>query len=333
MSLLPLEDAGPPLGASSRPRNANPGLPPFAYRLPPTAYRLLPSAKNTDEYSKSRACPARANFHHGPVLSAPRCLSLCLCCVSLALRSAGEPEAPFRSLANLRPQQVLAALPTGGGTRLERLAWATAQMGDQPVTDGNLRASERVLAELAAGNDEIAAEATYLRARLFQLHFSTPDHARAAALYRELASRWPRSHWAQLGLVKLALLELYQLPGAATEEARITTAEQLLARIEEPRLRRDLQLQIGLAGISLRVPIARYLPHLVAAARFGGINGSAREDILVQVGVLSARIGAWTQAQEFFERYLQEFPNNARAFAVRERLAAVRAQLAKEGGS
>ncbi len=251
----------------------------------------------------------------------------------MAALAAEDPGAAWNSLANLRTRDVLRALPSGGGSRPERLAWAAAQLGDQPVTDGNLLNAERVLAELAAGDDGIAPEAAYLRARIYQLHLATPDPVRAAGLYQELAERSPHSHWAQLGLVKLALLELYLLPGAAKEEDRIATAERLLARIEEPRLRRDLQLQIGLAGISLRVPVARFLPHLVAAARFGGINGSAREDILVQIGVLSAQIGAWAQAREFFERYLQEFPHNSRAFAVRERLAAVRQHLTKEGGS
>lgn len=264
------------------------------------------------------------------MLSAPRCLSLCLLCVPLAALSAGEPAA-FKSLANLRTQEVLKALPNGGDSRAERLAWAAAQLGDQPVTDGKLREAERVLTELAAGDDVLASEAAYLRARLYQLHFATPDNARAATLYRELAERWPHSHWAQLGLVKLALMEMYLLPGTASEVDRIAAAERLLDRIEDPLLRRDLQLQIGMAGIALRAPIARYLPHLVAAARFGGINGSAREDILVQIGVLSAKIGAWAQAREFFERYLEEFPRNGRAYAVRERLAAVQQELAKGG--
>ncbi|MBS0662419.1 MAG: tetratricopeptide repeat protein [Verrucomicrobia bacterium] len=246
--------------------------------------------------------------------------------------SAGTAGNDWNSLANLRTRDVLRALPEGGGSRPERLAWAAAELGDQPVTEGNLQAAERVLAELAGGDDAIAPEAAYLRARIYQLHRATPDYARAAAIYQELAERWPRSHWAQLGLVKLALLELYLLPGAAKEEDRIATAEKLLARVEEPPLRRDLQLQIGLAGIALRVPIARFLPHLVAAARFGGIGGSAREDILVQIGVLSSRCGEWAQAREFFERYLQEFPRNARAFAVRERLAEVNRHLAPEGG-
>jgi len=273
----------------------------------------------------------RLNFHDGAVFSVPRLLCVSWFCLLAGVSAAGEASTISSLLANGRPGAVLEALPDQGRTRTERLAWAAARIGAQPVTDGNLREAGQVLAELARGDDEIGAEAAYLRARIFQVHALTPDYAQAANLFRELAERQPHSHWAQLGLVKLAMLELYVLPASAAGTDRIAAAEGWLARIEEPRLRRDLQLQIGQAGIALREPVARFLPHLVAAARADGITGTAHEDLLVQVGVLSERIGAWAQAREFFERYLAEYPTNVRAFAVREKLDRARRELTKEG--
>lgn len=239
----------------------------------------------------------------------------------------------WASLTNSRPKDVLRKIESNDPSRPARLAWATAQLGVQPATDDNMRAAEEVLVELARGDDELAAEAAYLQARLYQLHYAQPDYAKAAELYRALAARQPQSHWAQLGLVKLAMLELYVLSAAASADGdRLAPAEAVLAQIHEPLLQRDLHLQIGQAGVALKQPLARFLPHLIAADRIGGISGTAREDLIVQIGVLSLRAGLPAQAKEYFERYLREYPNNVRAYTVKLKLAEAKQQLAQEGG-
>ena len=240
----------------------------------------------------------------------------------------------WTALANSRPQDVLRLLRRDASARAERLAWAAGRIGTQPASDASMREAEAVLAELALGPDEIAAEAAYLRARIYQLHLSEPDFPKAAQLYAELAARQPRSHWAQLGLVKLGLLKLYLLPDTTDPAAdRLAPAEALLRRISEPLLRRDLDLQIGQAGIVLHQPLARYLPHLIAAEQVGGITGTAGEDLIVQIGVLSERGGDWARAREYFERYLANYPTNVRAFTIRKKLDAVNHRLAQEGGA
>ena len=70
-----------------------------------------------------------------------------------------------------------------------------------------------------------------------------------------------------------------------------------------------------------------------AAARAGGITGTAREDLIVQIGVLSERAGDWARAREYFERYLADYPTNVRAFTIRQKLGKVTRQLAQEGGA
>jgi hypothetical protein len=125
------------------------------------------------------------------------------------------------------------------------------------------------------------------------------------------------------------LIKLYVLPDTIEPGAdRLAVAERLLVRITEPLLRRDLHFQIGKAGVVLHQPLERFLPHLVAADRIGGVSGTAREDLIVQIGVLSERAGNWAQAKEYFERYLQEYPTNVRAFTVRNKLEAAERRLA-----
>lgn len=241
----------------------------------------------------------------------------------------------WRALSDSRDRDALRALGGDRSTRAAQLAYAATVMSQQPATDHNMHEAETVFIELAKGDDAIADEAAYLRARLWQLHYSTPDLAKAAELYSELALRRPQSHWAQLGLVKLGLLKLYALPEPAAGSDRLAPAEALLARIHEPALQRDLHLQIGQAGVVLRQPLPRLIPHLVAADRIGGISGTAYEDLVIQIGELSLRAGLLDQAKAYFTRYLHEYPAALRTFAVRKRLEEAERQLAqraKEGG-
>ena len=278
------------------------------------------------------------NFHDGLVLSvrfARYVLPLLVWPLFAAGASApADLDAAWSLLANNRPELVVRKLHADSESRVERLAWAAGRMGAQPSSDANLREAEAVLAELEQGRDDLAAEAAYLRARIYQLHLNEPDFAKAAQLYAELAARQPQSHWAQLGLVKLGLLKLYLLPDSTDPAAdRLAAAEALLPRIQEPLLRRDLELQIGQAGIVLHQPQARFLPHLIAAERVGGISGTAQEDLIVQIGVLSERGGDWARAREYFERYLADYPTNVRAFTIRQKLDALNQHHGREGGT
>lgn len=280
-------------------------------------------------------------FHHGwvhsvlplPRIARPVLLLLIWPLLVVGATAPADLNPAWTSLANSRPKDVLRSIDGNETSRPARLARAAAWMSLQPATDDNMRAADAIFTELAQGNDEVAAEAGYLRARLQQLHYSQPDYARAAELYRELFARQPQSHWAQLGLVKLAMLELYVLPGSTPAGTdRLAPAEAVLAQIREPLLQRDLHLQIGQAGVALKQPLRRLVPHLVAADLVGGISGTAREDLIVQIGVLSLRAGLPAQAKEYFERYLREYPTNVRAYTVKLKLEEADRQLAKEGG-
>ncbi|MCC6415206.1 MAG: hypothetical protein IT582_04795 [Opitutaceae bacterium] len=240
------------------------------------------------------------------------------------------PGAAWAEILDSKPKRVLKAADGADAPRESRLAEGAAWMSLQPSTDENLAQAGRIFAELAKGDDEIAAQAGYLQARLWQLHHLQPDYERAAQLYEALAEKQPASHWAQLGLVKLGMLKLYALPGV---EDRIAAAEAVLARLAEPERQRDLHLQIGQAGVILKAPLERILPHLVAADKIGGVSGTAKEDLVVQIGELAMRAGQPDLAGEYFERYLRDYPDNLRAYEVRERLTEVKKQRAHPEGA
>jgi len=214
--------------------------------------------------------------------------------------------------------------------RTKTLAEAVLAMARPPLSEGDWAKIEPMLAQLAQGDDEIAAQALYLQARMHQVQKTTPDYARAEALYDELARRWPESHWAQLGFVKLGFVKLFA-NDAAAPRARIAAAEVLLAMLTEPALRRDLQLQIGWAALEYGFSLDDVLPHLIAADAVGGLMGITPEDLVIQIGELSFRAGHLAQAKHYFERFFAEFPTSTRIYNVRQRMNELEAALAAKG--
>ncbi|KAB2913731.1 MAG: hypothetical protein F9K30_19875 [Dechloromonas sp.] len=204
--------------------------------------------------------------------------------------------------------------------RERELARAIVAMAAPPLSEQRVTELGKALEVLADGRDDLAAEAHYLRARLFQLHQSEPDWDRASAWYRMLAERQPENHWAQLGLVKLGLILLHA-PGPDDATARISAAAALPPRIREAELRRDLHLQIAWAGLAWERPRAEVLRHLLAADEIGGLIGISGEDLVMQIAELSLREGQTAQARRYFERFLREFRTSPRNFNVRQRLA------------
>lgn len=223
---------------------------------------------------------------------------------------------------------MLRDLPTMDA-RARELAEAVLALARPPLTEGDWEKLEPEFVRLAAGEDDVAAQALYLQARMHQVQKAVPDYARANELYGELARRWPVSHWTQLSYVKRGFVALYG--GEVPARKRIADAEELLAKITEPSLRRDLQLQIGWAVLEYELPLNEALPHLIAADEVGGLMGITPEDLVIQIGELSLRVGDAARAKRYFERFLRDYPTNPKCFNVTQRLAEANNMLARKG--
>lgn len=259
----------------------------------------------------------------------PLTLNLPLSLILTTLACANPtPDAVWRMLAGNLPGEAAAALQAAPPSdRRERaLAEAVVLTARQPLTDERLREAESLLNALAAEKDEVGAAALYLAGRLHQLHFSTPDYAAAAGYFRRLADRQPASPWAQLGLVKLALLTLHVLPEPAGPAARIATAEALLPHLTLPPLRRDLLIVLGRARLFHGIEPDRARANLLAADAIGGLTGLAEADVILQIGELSFRAGDDARSREYFERFLKANDADPRVFTVEQRLKAIEAR-------
>ena len=253
-------------------------------------------------------------------------LLLGVACICPAARAAdADVTAAWELVGRHQANEALAGLqqPRGRDDREAAFAEAVMRMDSQPVTEAGLKIVAGQLAGLAQGRDEIAQASAYLTGRLYQAHFFTPDFARAAQQYEELAARCPDSYWAQLGLVKLALLKLYVLPEPAGPAARIAAAEALLPRVVIPDLQRDAHSVLGRARLFHGEPLDTVLAHLLAADRIGGLTGLKRVELQLQIAELSLREKQWEQSRVYFQRFLDENAVDGRIYTVKSKLAEI----------
>lgn len=214
-------------------------------------------------------------------------------------------------------------------SRERELAEAVMLAAQQPTTDERLREVERRLRALAEpADDAVSAAALYLAGRLHQVHYSRADHVQAAKYYEAAATRFPTSHWAQLGLMKLALLQLYMLPEPGGPEGRLAKAAAVLPRVTIPQLRRDLLIVLGRTRIFYEQPLDEVLSDLLAADAIGGLTGPALGEFLLQIAELSLRADHLRQSRNYFMRYLELNTADPRAYTANERLKQIEARLA-----
>ncbi len=281
---------------------------------------------------QSEACRGGANFHRGgvPGVTSPviRRLLLWLGLASAlpaGLRAGPDVADAWELVGRHLANDARAGLQAGQehGSRETVFAAAVVGMDTQPVTEAGLRQVEARLTELARGGDEIADASAYLIGRLYQAHFFTPDYPRAAQEYERLAAKSPGSYWAQLGLVKLALLRLYLLPEPGGPAARLAAAEALLPRLSVLDLQRDAHLVIGRAALFHEQPMRGVLAHLLEADRLGGLTGLRRGELQLQIAELSRREGRWEQARIYFQRFVDENEVDGRVCIVKLKLAEI----------
>lgn len=238
----------------------------------------------------------------------------------------------WRNLAGQLHIEAATRLKEAEDSRERELAAAVLLAMRQPTTDERLLEVERRLLALAEGHDdETAAAALYFAGRLFQVHFNPPNPAKAAHYYEQLAARAPDSHWAQLGLVKLGLLQLYVLPTPGGPAQRLAAAEGLLSRVTIPTLRRDLLITLARTRIFYEQPLDAVLADFLAADAIGGLRGPAQGDVYLQIGELSFRAGRLQQSRDYFQRYLNLNSADPRSFTAQRRLDEIATRLAAGG--
>jgi hypothetical protein len=219
-------------------------------------------------------------------------------------------------------ERVFAAAPPSREASFGR---AVSLLVRQPASETQVDEARGILSSLTAGGaDDNALGALYFLGRIAEYYQARPDPAEAARRFRELVDAGAGSAWAQTALTRLAVLEIYAVGLDRGPPGRIAAAERLLGLARDPAARADMEVVIADAVFFYKLPAASALPHLVAAERAGALDGPARADVLVQIGVVSELCGDSARARASYGTFLAAFPSDHRQYAVRLRLAALK---------
>lgn len=204
-----------------------------------------------------------------------------------------------------------------GTHREAQLGLAVTLVNVQPKTSANIERAAAIL-EVLRGNDELGITATYYLARLEQVHRFTPDPGKALERYDQLYREHPGHPLAQMGVVKAALLRLYitRLPFEEVEATGV--------KLSDPDAVRDFHLVLADAAGRLGLSDEQALKHLLAAEQAGLAKRKTAGDVWIRIGELARLSGKRDLAARYYGKFLEDFPNDQRAFLVRERSTALR---------
>jgi hypothetical protein len=220
------------------------------------------------------------------------------------------------------------ALPPAGPSRERTLTEAVILLNRSPISDRQLDRADQLLAALSAGesSDVISDAALFYRGRILQVHRAVPDLKAACAIYERLWRLSPDSHWAQRGLVELAIGTLY---GSASDPTGddVLGLEKRGQRLTFPDARRDFHLVLAdyyLAALQPAAPSSA-LSHLLAAEASGAVIPQQCGDLWIRIGRLSERVDNRAQALRFYELFVASYTRDNRLTLVKNRIAALRA--------
>lgn len=206
-------------------------------------------------------------------------------------------------------------------SREARYGEALALMNRQPRSSGNLARAGALFTQLQAANprDGIGVAALYFEARLAQAQSAPPGGTKALALYAELTRAHPASPFAQLALIKTAGLRLYD-PGAPDGELtrRFAECEAFAPRITNRALLGQYHREMADAYQRLRRDDRDALRHLLASFPCGTPNLQGQADLEVRIGETARAVGDDATALAYYRRFLADFPNDIRAYAIRQ---------------
>ena len=214
--------------------------------------------------------------------------------------------------------------------RLVDFGRAAGLLNEPPVTAGKVRQAEKLLQNVIAGEsqDEVAAYARYLLARIAHMHRNAPL-AEVETAYRAVIEPAPSGAAAQLAASHLALVLLYQRPDLAVPE-RIAAA-QALAPVAAAELLPDVAVAFYRSLAEAALYYGRVDAQVVDWLRQAHAIGSSDELLQISLSLQIAETARATGRREVAINHYREFLARAVPTDQRYETAKLRLRQVEEG--
>ncbi len=234
------------------------------------------------------------------------------------------PKSAWEDLQEWSFTEAARSFEEAGDEPASRLGLAVALLNLQPRTADRLARAERELSALAddaSVSPDLVATASYLLARIAEVHAFAPDPARAAERYAALLAAHPQHPAAQTGASRLATLRLYRLGGDPLDT--LAELEPLARQLTDAGARRDFHLVLGRSYLFFGGERQRALEHLQSAMAAGIVAPTVRADVLAQIGELALELNEPSISRRTWGEFVTTFPRDPRVDLIRQRLAAL----------
>ncbi len=219
-------------------------------------------------------------------------------------------------------------LASGGGDQREsRFGIAITLLNVQPKTRRNVERAYHILEQLRDEDsaDHYGLSAQYFLARIDQIHRSPPDPDSAARHYLSLIERQSKHPLAQLAVIKLGILQLYN-PSAEDVSAVFSQTENRLDLLTDSIVIRDFHILLSEAYERHNLSKSKGLEHLMAAQEIDPAIRLLDNSFIIRVADLARELGDYELSIRYYREFLNLFQRDVRRFQVArtlERLSSV----------
>ena len=208
---------------------------------------------------------------------------------------------------------------SGGENRESRFGMAVTLLNVQPETAGNVERAYRLLREIRDENltDHYGISAQYFLGRIDQVHRSSPDRESARRHFTVLIERYREHPLAQLAVVKLSILDLYD-PTNDNLTARFAQVEGRVGLLWDRPAKRDFHLLLAEAYDRYKLSKSKSLEHLLAAEMSDPSIVRSNPEFAVLVADLARELGEVETAILYYRVFMKNFRRDARRFQVEQ---------------
>lgn len=237
---------------------------------------------------------------------------------------AAEPD-PWRQAAELEYAAAHATFAhrAEAGSASARLGQALTLLNLAPKTRDSIARAEAMLSALSEPEIDPAVRVTarYFLGRVAQVHRYEPDWELAAARFHDLWQDHPQSPLAQMGVVKLALLWLYEVVDTAERRERFARLEAIGPMLTHEPARRDFHYVMGVAYLNHAGDPRDALRHFLACETVGVRQRRTLSYLYLRIAELARMTDQPELARRYYTRFTTHFPYDSRVNLARARLA------------